>query len=264
MKSFNLLTSTVVVTFVIIMVGCDTSQTENTTQNADKQVVVEQTRFFKPPIPKLDVRFSEYVINTETDDTIMHPSGSVIIFPKNSLIDNNGNPVKGKVTIKYREFTNPIDFIFSGIPMQYDSAGVTYTFESMGMMEMYAYQGDNPVFVNNNSNQKPVVHIAINTFNEANNTYYLDTVKGEWTYEGKAKVTDLAKEKEKIQKALKKISTTKVAVEEPVKPAKESGRPSFFITIDESSAPELKAYDKLMFEITEREDKYNSELAKII
>lgn len=46
------------------------------------------------------------------------------------------------VKITYREFADPIDFFVSGIPMEYDSAGRKYNFESSGMCEINAYKDD--------------------------------------------------------------------------------------------------------------------------
>ncbi|HCQ29715.1 MAG TPA: hypothetical protein DIU39_05475 [Flavobacteriales bacterium] len=253
-----------VILFALYLISCQNNdQAESTQEVENTQTVAEQTRFFNPPIPKFNPRFSEYSVNTERDTTILHPSGTMIDFPANVLVDKNGNLVKGEVKIKFRELTNPLNFILSGIPMEYDSAGVEYTFESMGMAEMYAYQNGEPVFINSESEKKPVVHIAMDKRNSAKNQYYLDTAQGKWVYEGQAQITDLSKEKD-LEKEWKKLSNVKINVQEPIEPKKESGRPSFFITIDPASVPELKQYDKLSFEITENEKKYKPEYAKTL
>jgi hypothetical protein len=111
------------------------------------KVVAEPERFIKPPIKGADVPFKEWTVDAAKGDTVYYPTGSIILFPPNSFVDKNGNVITGNVEVKYREFTKPIDFFLSGIPMNYDSAGVQYTFESAGMCEILAYKDGAPVFV---------------------------------------------------------------------------------------------------------------------
>jgi len=105
--------------------------------------------FINPPIEHISIPFTEYIVNAEKGDTAFYNSGSFVIFPPNSFVDEDGEIIKGDVKVLYREFNNPIDFFLSGIPMNYDSSGVVYNFESMGMVEMSATQNGKPLQVNN-------------------------------------------------------------------------------------------------------------------
>ena len=104
----------------------------------EEKAITTTARFVQPPIPEVNVPYQDYSVEAEKGDTLLYESGSILVFPSNSFVDKNGNLVKGKVKVKYREFSNPIDFFFSGIPMNYDSAGTKYNFESSGMCEILA------------------------------------------------------------------------------------------------------------------------------
>lgn len=201
-----------------------------------------------PPLPAIDVPFFEYQVNAEKADTIVYPSGSVICFPSNSMIDAAGNPVKGTVKIRYREFADPLDFFVSGIPMNYDSAGVKYNFESSGMCEIQAFQNNKPVFVNPHA--KPVVNLASKNADSRHNLYQLDTVSGKWNYVGKDVITKL--ERKRTFSPGRTSSELGGMPVKPVKPVKASGdHPVFSIEVDPGSFEELFAYDRLKFEVVD-------------
>lgn len=99
------------------------------------------------PIPSLDVKQTMYAVDAASGGELTYSSGTVISIPADAFVDAAGNPVKGAVTIDYREFRDPLDFIVSGIPMTYDTAGQTETFESAGMFEMNASVNGKEVFL---------------------------------------------------------------------------------------------------------------------
>ena len=85
------------------------------------------------------VEFSTTKINADSGGVFTLASGSRITLPENALVDKNGNPVKGEVDLKFREFHSAIDILLSGIPMQLDESGSEYM-SSGGMMEIRASQ----------------------------------------------------------------------------------------------------------------------------
>jgi len=191
----------------------------------------------KPPLSGVDVPYMEYTFVAEKGDTLYYKSGTIILIPPNSVLDKQGNLVKGSVKIKYREFADPIDFFVSGIPMNYDSAGISYQFESTGMCDIQAYKDNNPVFVN--PQHKPEIHLASTNPDSRSNLYYLDTVQKKWVNKGKDKVTDLS--------AADKSNAGPGSL---LMPQKADGlRPSFSVEIEPGSMPELQAYNHLEFEI---------------
>jgi hypothetical protein len=215
-------------------------------------------RFVNPPIPTADIPFTDYSVDAAKGDTIMYASGSVLLFPKDAFVDKNGKVVKGKVNIKYREFSNPADQFLSGIPMGYDSAGVHYTFESAGMCDIQAFKDGQPVFVNKNS--KPVINIASQNKDIAQNLYYLDTVTGQWINRGKSEILEVGKKE--IAIVSPKPSESNIA--KPVKPSLlDESLPIIKILIDTNSFEELKAYHHLQFQLDKTETRFDPEASYI-
>jgi hypothetical protein len=216
-------------------------------------------RFVNPPIPTADIPFTDYTVDAAKGDTIMYPSGSVLLFPKEAFVDKNGKVVEGKVNIKYREFSNPADQFLSGIPMGYDSAGVHYTFESAGMCDIQAFKDGQPVFVNKKN--KPVINIATQNTDPAQNLYYLDTVTKQWVNRGKSEILEVGKED---------IANTSTAPEvvnlpKPVKPSlMNNEKPIIKVTIDPESFEELKAYNNLQFQVDKSEKRFNPEASNTV
>jgi len=215
-------------------------------------------RFVNPPVPSADIPFTDYAVDAEKGDTIMYPSGSVLLFPKDAFVDKDGKVIQGKVDIKYREFNNPADQFLSGIPMGYDSAGVHYTFESAGMCDIQAFKDGQPVFVNKNS--KPVINIASQNKDIAQNLYYLDTATGRWINRGKSEILEVGKKEITIASPKQEESN----IPKPVKPSLlDEGLPIIKVLIDTNSFEELKAYHHLQFQLDKTETRFDPEASNI-
>ena len=219
----------------------------------------------KPPMPKLNVPYEIYTYDAATGDTLFTNNGSILIFPPNAVLDNNGKVVTGKVEIRTREFNDPLDYYMAGIPMKYDSAGVKYTFVSSGMIDIKAYQ--NGTLLKVNPNAKPQLNLVSTNKDKNTNLYVLDTVTGQWINKGKDEVnnvqvnlqkhsTDIpqgAPQNNNVQSqsnlAMAEEENTE-PLEKPIQPQKASGQnPTIKITIDPRSFKELLAYDNLKFEV---------------
>jgi hypothetical protein len=219
----------------------------------------------KPPMPAINVPYETFTYDAEIGDTMFTQNGSIIIFPKNAVLNNNGEIVKGKVEVRTREFNDPLDYYMAGIPMTYDSAGVKYNFVSSGMIDIKAYSNNELLKVNPNA--KPQLNL-VSTNNEKNtNLYILDTTTGQWINKGKDEVNDLAesnKQSTPIKTTLvqrKPIESKSVLMDEilalegeailkPLPPQKASGKnPTLEILIDPRSFKELLAYNNLKFEV---------------
>ncbi len=202
---------------ICVFVSCNQESKKET------KVVPEPERFIDPPIKGADVPFKEYMVDAAKGDTVYYPTGSIILFPPNSFVDKDGNVITGNVQVKYREFSKPIDFFLSGIPMNYDSAGVQYTFESAGMCEILAYKDGAPVFVNPAS--KPEINLASEDSSQIQNLYYLDTAQKKWVNKGASIITDLHKRK---KEGATTVPLPVEALEEPVKPEKANTKAPLF------------------------------------
>ena len=140
-------------------------------------------QYVNPPFQGINIPFAEYTLNPAIASDISCPSGTIIHIPENPFIDENGKPINRPIKLKYREFRNPAEIFIAGIPMNYDSAGKHFDFESAGMFEILAFDGDKPVFINPD---KPIkIELASLSNENKFNQYLLDTVNKEWKFVSK-------------------------------------------------------------------------------
>lgn len=148
----------------------------------------------QPPLPGVDIPFDAYTVDAAKGGTIEHASGSQLEIPANCFVDADGNPIEGEVNIDYREFHDIAEVFVSGIPMQYDSAGYAYQFETAGMLDIRGSQEGKPVFI---APGKGIdVELISDNEDPKFNLYYLDEEQGAWAHLGKDKVRRRAKASE--------------------------------------------------------------------
>ena len=107
----------------------------------------KETSSLKGNFEAFDVLPEEQNIDVAESQTLNFKHGTSIVIPEHAFVDEFGKAITGQVDVKLREFHSATDIISSGIPMSYDSAGVTYDFESAGMFELKASQDGKPVFI---------------------------------------------------------------------------------------------------------------------
>ncbi|MBP6432218.1 MAG: hypothetical protein KA319_10650 [Ferruginibacter sp.] len=195
----------------------------------------------------LEIPFLEFTVNASIGDTIFYKSGSVIIFPKHSFVDKNGNIVAGLVKVKYREFANPIDLYSAKTHMQFDSANSEYILESSGMLEILAYKENEALFVNQKS--MPQLVLATPKTNPSFNLYYFDSLQNKWISSGKPDILENGKTSLLNDKKVNEESVAST-LEAPIKPQKPTNNnPIIKILIDPASFKELLVYDNLQFQL---------------
>ncbi|MBI3511374.1 MAG: hypothetical protein HY064_11975 [Bacteroidetes bacterium] len=148
--------------------------------------IVPQKRKIAPPLKGMNISFTDFKISSAKGGTVTYNSGSKLIFPENAFVDANGKSVNGNVDIHYREFHDPVDVFLAGIPMQYDSAGKTFQFESAGMMEVTASMNGTPVYLDKNKNVQ--IQFASENSDSKFSVYLFDTTAGNWIFKGKNNV----------------------------------------------------------------------------
>lgn len=92
--------------------------------------------FFQP----FQVEFTEYIGNNIRENIFNHPTKTVITVHQDAVVNDDNAIVEGDYVIKYREFRNSADVVYSGIPMNYVQDGINYNFSSVGMYEIRAEQ----------------------------------------------------------------------------------------------------------------------------
>lgn len=220
------------------------------------------TAFVQPPLPNVIVADTAYTVDAETGGDFLYETGSLIRIPAGAFLDSAGNPVSGKVEIRYREFHDPADIFLAGIPMTYDSAGARYHFESAGMLEITAWQNGKPLKANA---AKPVnIAMASNTASEKFNIYYLDTVQKNWAFVAKDKpvvamfVPDTTQTESDFEAKAPKVLPV------PILPkVADKKKPSFAISFEPNEFPELNAYKGVRFEVDEAKTPYDKNDKKV-
>ena len=246
---------TTLIPILFLFASCSDQPEKGSSRNADlsKDSLKISTSFIKPPITGVNVPVEEFSFSAEQGDTLFPNSGSIILFPPNSL-------VKGKVDVTYREFIDPVDFFVSGSPMNYEMNNTNYTFESSGMIEIKVTQLNVPVFVN--PSNRPEVNLLTNNSDPEHNLYFLDTVQKKWIEKGKDLITNLKRSNNNSRKKTN-LEPTAQNNTNAVKPIKASGGPVFEIEVSPGDFPELDIYRNVKFEIDKSEKKYNPKDAEI-
>lgn len=251
-------------------------------QNNQKVVAADPTinsanlphkRSILPPMPKLNVKNFAYHVNSAKGATITHTSGTKLIFPANAFVDAAGNPVNGNVDIQYREFRDQVDFFLSGIPLQYDSAGQTYQFESAGMMQIQGTINGQPVFLAKDKTVK--VEFASKETGNKFNLYKFDETAGNWNYLGKDKVVIPSADPKQdsidaINAAMKgpgRMCNFIAEMQEPVMPEKplkaDKRKNRFTVAVNPVEFPEMKQYKDMIFEVDESNQKFDRAWYKV-
>lgn len=256
LKVRNILISTLAAVAVIVIIFISFFPVKKITDFtiSEKETLVKES-FIKPPVPAWDVPFERVIMTNLNDTAIRTTLGSLIKVPRNCLEDENGNPVSSGIELIFREFPTPAEIFLSGIPMEYDSAGVRSTFESAGMIEIYASKDGEPLRIKEGS----LVDITLVSATEENNynLYYLDTLAHNWQYKGKDKL-EIKKDRRSALRSKKQkplADTIDILEEMPVlqKPALPlmARNDKFHITLDlvKGEFPELDLYGKTVFEI---------------
>ncbi len=277
-----------------------TSEKKSTLVNIKKPTTANlNVGYISPPIKKITIPYSKYIINTKRDNVISHlPSQSKIKIPKQAFVNKQGEEIVGDVEISYREFHNQADIIASGIPMKYDSAGAISYLESAGMIDIKGYQNNEPVFIN--SKTQITVEFSSSQPSDKYNMYYLDTLAKNWNYlsrDNSLKQTSkkavieknglknlsfevelLHKKTNELQKQVAQI-TPKIEVEktnyqsklnalpkitQPLKPTKATvTRPQFELDVNYKEFPELEAFKNAVFEVGDENKNYTSKMADV-
>jgi len=264
------------------------NQKDNTTSNATNISVsalkTEILPFVNPPIDGINVPWEKFLVDAAKGGLVINSRGSKIYFPTMAFLDSSGNEInKGKIEIRYREFLDQIDQVVSGIPMTYDSAGITYQFISAGMIEIKGFLDNQEVSMASEKEIK--ISIASTTLDTEYNLYQLKPQQRNWKCLGKDKVvgsvklhqididdkkinaklqkiTEYTKLKEKRINILSEINTIKADKPKEPKEAIEDV-PMVNFDFNKDDYPELSEYSKVLFQL-DNGQKINSDDASRI
>lgn len=228
----------------------------------------KDTAFVNPPLKNIEILENHFEISANTDTILHYKTGTSIKIPAGIFVDKKGKNVSGKVNIQYKEFRDKADIFLSGIPMNYDSAGTNYVFESAGMMEIKGFADGNPVYIKNGKSID--INFASDYPGNDYNLYLLDTVNRRWIYQGESMITEIKSALTdssdsdphpfeptrlvlaNLNKELLEVKdqVTMLQKQKPVLPRKTSDKlQQFSLDVDSSQFPEISAYKNMVFEI---------------
>ena len=207
--------------------------------SVDSQIAEEKFEI-NSPFENIDVAFSKYSIVNEKGGYVKLPDGGFINIPKNAFENNLGEIVKGGVVIEFRDFHNPAEIIASGIPMSYDSAGVSGDFQSAGMYEIRAFHNGGEVDIANGKS----IEIGLGSSKPEDDYKFYDLKEdGRWNYNFNCKT----EQNEVYQDELKKVKK-QLGIKEPVAPLKaDDSKLVFDFSFDETKSPELAAFKNILW-----------------
>ena len=188
---------------------------------------------YSKPIEGLDIPYQQFEVDTQKENTLTTNEGTQIRIPKNAFLDEEGQPIVGKVKIEYREFRNPLDFYIAGIPMELENNGEKKVFVSGGMFEMNAITENKK---NALVNPKSLINVDLLSTSKSTdfNVYDLDKNTNTWVLKGKDSISVINKEEE-----LTALS---------IPPVPQIAKPySFSIKDDTGEFPEIKDYENVRF-----------------
>lgn len=213
----------------------------------------ETAQSFTPPNKSLDAAPSNFEFLAEEGKTIQLANGGSLEIPENAFVDEQGNPIKGKVEISYREFHSAPAIITSGIPMVYEENGQQYQFQTAGMFEINGYlaspktaqlfgkskkEKGKPVFIN--KSKKVKVNMASFTGEQDYNFYFLNEGKWEEVKKSEAKPNSIK---------LEKVEKEAPLPAEPKAPEKHNPKkPVFELDINTNDFPELAHFEGIMWQ----------------
>ena len=254
--------------------------TMNNNNGNQTTVTEKKPAFVSPPLKGIDIPYTTFTVDADKGGELTYKTGSVLKVPPHAFLGSDGKPVSGKITLRYREFHDVGDIFLSGIPMTYDSAGTQYHFESAGMMELLAFNGNDPVKVN--PDKKINVELASKQPGDYFNVYYLDTNKRNWDFVKRDTAGVHNNIYKKIDEQLKKNSPKTVAQKlkddisnikneitgnerkKPLEPKKAEGdRFKVKIDVKEDEFPEIAAYREVLFQVAPWETRFKPEYSKI-
>lgn len=244
------------------------TSSNNTSTTNESTTINDSIACVNAPIDEIDVPKHTYTFNNQDGGTFITGEGTRIIVPQNAFADENGQLTQGPVDLVFREFHKVPDFFRAGIPMTYDSAGETYTFESAGMFELLAFAGDEPLQVA--KGKELFVDLVSSDNSPKHNVYYLDTVADKWNYLAESTFREM-EEPETTEDsqpdytyAFDNGSSNDVADRFYVKPV-QAGKATYLFKAEyeKSQFPELSIYENVLFEVDESRQEFSNDLYKV-
>ncbi|HYG53477.1 MAG TPA: hypothetical protein VD905_21465 [Flavobacteriales bacterium] len=167
----------------MLMQGCGGEKKKPAPVNdtLEKPVVKKAEPLVIPPF-NLPAGLNTYKVDVDSGRVFtVAPYGTRVEVPAKAFVDSAGNLLSGKVTLTYREMHTMNDILISGVPLNYDAAGMLKRLRSGGMFELRAAQEGRQVFLDSGK----VISVSMACFDDdaRYHAFYLDEEKArDWEY----------------------------------------------------------------------------------
>lgn len=128
--------------------------------------------FFQP----FQMPAKTFTVNAKEGGKFDCGEGTFVTIKGNSVTNADGTPIEGSYTLQYKEFKDPADILFSGIPMTYNYGRQSNNFSSVGMYDLRAEQDGKSLKMSAPAN----VDFNCTQVDKGVAFYQMDDQSGEW------------------------------------------------------------------------------------
>lgn len=122
----------------VIVFACNNPSSQQTSTEG-KTIIEKIISKILPPVASAQSEPLNFTFDNHKGSVIETEKGSIVMVPENAFVNLDGSPVKGKVTLKYKEIFTVSAVILSGIPMNVQKKdGTVEPFISDGMFDIEA------------------------------------------------------------------------------------------------------------------------------
>jgi hypothetical protein len=178
----------------------------------------------------IDIPYETIEVDADKAQIITTASGETLTIPAGAFLNAKGEKVTGKVSLKFRKFTNPVEYVVARIPMTYQGK----IMESGGMFELNALQQNDTLLVN--PEQKIKMKYASWTSSQDYRIFNLNKSTNAWELTGKDEVVSQKNKNDQSDKTFIKS-----------KPRLASSN-AFSIQDETQRYPEVKEYENVLFD----------------
>lgn len=123
---------------VILVFACNNPSAQQSSTEG-KTIIEKLISKILPPLASAQPEPLNFTFDNHKGSVIETQNGSIVMIPEDAFVNADGSPVKGKVTLKYKEIFTVSAIILSGIPMNVQKKdGTIEPFISDGMFDIKA------------------------------------------------------------------------------------------------------------------------------
>ncbi len=212
-----------------------------------------------PPLEGMNVPYRTFRVDPRKGDTVEMPSSLRLFIPADAFI-RNGQAVRGPVSLRVRDFYNPLEMYLAGIPMKNNSPGEKGRLVSAGMVEVRAMD-KNGEALSLKEGRSIGVDAPVCDQGDEFGKYALDVENGEWNRSGEVDFVDPRSEGEEDLKTKDKKGRSPRG---PISPEPHNtDRYAFRIAFDKDAFPELAPYEDILFEVIDSVTAFDPRLYQV-